>query len=43
MIPSLQVLDMHNRDGEEFVSDLEDDEEGEYGEEGELEMDEAEE
>ena len=32
---------MVNRDGEEFVSDLEDDEEGEYGEEGEFEQDDA--
>lgn len=41
MIPSLEVLDMKTKDGEDALDSAEDDED-EYGEEGEDEMDEAE-
>lgn len=40
MIPSLEVLDMKTKDGEDALDSAE--EEDDYGEEGEEEMDEAE-
>lgn len=43
MIPSLEVLDMKTKDGEDALDSAEDDDDEEYGnEEGEEEMDEAE-